>query len=185
MPIIAIPPPPYGLYQPGTPGFAQLVSDALGNTGTAADGFDAALAATMAVVTTTDAQAATSDTMIAALSAAADTYNAITDEISAELEAATLLYDASESGLLDALVNLGTLGNGPAPASLDPLPGLPNIAIPAAVDVTQLIASVVSPLISSAETDLISLFEQYVNSQPVSVGTGLGPGGGPSQWYYI
>lgn len=133
------------LFTPGTPNNLATVEAALGDVGTSADGFDAALAGVMALTAGLDADNATSDAMIAALAVLEEAYEAVGDEVSAELAAQTAIYDADEAALQGAILAMSAAPLPSFPPSIPQLPGLPSIAIPAGVDVTALI-SAVSPL---------------------------------------
>jgi hypothetical protein len=129
------------LFEQGTPANLPLVTDALGDYGTAADGFDAAYAAAAAVVATQDTANNTGDVMLVSLAQAEADWEALPDEVSALLAAQTAVYDADEAALQSAILAMGQAPLPPFPASMPPLPGLPSLSIPQPVDVNALIQS--------------------------------------------
>src|SRR5277367_3678233 len=146
---------PWGDYLPGTPNNLQTVSALLGDAGDTSDGFDDAMAAIEAELSVTDALEQAWLAAEAPFETAADVYMAITDEISGILATATALYDVTESGLGTAILALAGIGAAPQPPQLPPPPGLPNVNVPQPVDISELIAGLVSaqlePLQASIE----------------------------------
>jgi hypothetical protein len=176
--------PPWGVYTPGVPNNLLTVTALLGDAGDSSDGFDDAYAAVSAIFAITDPieQAWLAEEPV--FEAAADVYMAITDEISGILAVATALYDVTESGLGAAIISLTGLGNAPQPASLPPIPGLPNVVVPQPVDITALIATVTGGEIESAVDEIEAYLDSYLGSilsAPAS--TYNGPGEGSSFYY--
>lgn len=172
------------LFTPGTPNNLTTVENALGDTGTAADGFDAELSAVMALTAGLDADAATSDAMIAALAASESDFESLPDEVSAELAAMTELYDADEAGLGAAIAALATLGAGPQAFSIPGVPVITGIVAPVAVDVTALVAAALGAAVSTFEDTIDSYLDQILQAIVDALASSGGGGGGGGTWSY-
>lgn len=181
-----IPPFPagWGEYTPGTPGFLALVQSLQGDAGDTSDGFDDAFALVSSAVDDMGDLMAAGDPTVDTIASAAADYEAITDEISTELEIATALYDTAEAGLLTAIAIQEAMGNEPGPFSIPGLPSLAAIALPDAFDLLGFIVQ----SINNALTAMAGLIEAYVQGVIAALTSPTATGGGgleleaPADW---
>jgi hypothetical protein len=113
---------------PGAPGFAQLTAAALGNAGTASDGFDSAFAAVLNAFSSLDALDKALGQLIVALDAAHASTAAIpTGDLTAQIAAAQTATAVSISAISKAI---GALSFSPAAAAgIAPAPTPPTYGV--------------------------------------------------------
>jgi hypothetical protein len=106
-----------------------------------------------------EAAMATSDTMISLVEALATDLGNTTDTLDASLAALDSLYGQMESDLGTAIDALQSIGGALAPFSIAGMPALPNLIVPAVIDIAAIVQGLFVGIEQTVEMELQAVWD--------------------------
>jgi hypothetical protein len=150
---------PGGYFQSSTPQFSALVSSIQGNAGSSADGFDAASALVANAFPAIEEAMATSDSMIGLVDALSIDLANTPDTLDGSLAALDSLYHQMESDLGTSIDALQSIGGALTPFSIAGMPALPNLIVPAVIDIAAIVQELFVGIEQTVEMELQAVWD--------------------------